>query len=668
VVDPSGSDSISYQNPGTPTISSAGTAAGIQKLSKTAFEALPSAQIGVLDFESANGWNQTAYPIRVDQASTVPAVYGRGSSLDSGRDITPYVSSDAVGAVSVSGKNLEVSFSSYDPRTGLDTGKGVYRELDPGNSSSLGYIVTSGSYGITAPGLDSSNKALGIKIEFSVPVQAAGLVCNTGNPGGSSKQIVVFYDEAGTQLLSYYSGIVAGSATWWAASAAAPVIKSMVIYDYATSTNYTLDSVAFIVPAPATQAPVFSPGGKYISGPTMISMTCPTEGSKIHYTLNGATPTANSTEYTGPVSVNNGDVLQAVAVATDTSTVTSRTYAIPASYNQPVSIPYGSANVDGDLSDWSGASWTSLNVDSEIATTADALHADVPEAYYAARWQMNRIYVAVKVHDKFQYLTDSYTAWDARDAIEVYLHTDNDGADDYSAKNTIAQQYEVGIKTNKTSVWAAVGANAAYDITSSPEIAIVAGKGEGEWLYYEITMTPYTYFGVLEGTSSLASQLFGGEVIGLDVDVICNNNGTYLGKKSENNLLPRYNNWQNFGLHKLGARISVDANDDGKVDVGDLGILAANYGLMSDATWAKGDFNGDGKVDVGDLGILAANYGTGSSSSDFTVDYAKVFSCLNEENENTSLDDTSSTFCSGLGLSLIAGLALMGLMLVKTDE
>jgi hypothetical protein len=132
--------------------------------------------------------------------------------------------------------------------------------------------------------------------------------------------------------------------------------------------------------------------------------------------------------------------------------------------------------------------------------------------------------------------------------------------------------------------------------------------------------------------------------------------------------LPRYNNWQNFGLHKLGARISVDANDDGKVDVGDLGILAANYGLMSDATWAKGDFNGDGKVDVGDLGILAANYGTGSSSSDFTVDYAKVFSCLNEENENTSLDDTSSTFCSGLGLSLIAGLALMGLMLVKTDE
>jgi len=54
-----------------------------------------------------------------------------------------------------------------------------------------------------------------------------------------------------------------------------------------------------------------------------------------------------------------------------------------------------------------------------------------------------------------------------------------------------------------------------------------------------------------------------------------------------------------------------DANADGKVDVGDLGILAANYGLAAGATWEKGDFNKDGKVDVGDLGILAANYGIG---------------------------------------------------------
>ena len=52
-----------------------------------------------------------------------------------------------------------------------------------------------------------------------------------------------------------------------------------------------------------------------------------------------------------------------------------------------------------------------------------------------------------------------------------------------------------------------------------------------------------------------------------------------------------------------------DANTDGVVDVGDLGILGANYGRASDATWAMADFTGDGAVDVGDLGVLGANYG-----------------------------------------------------------
>jgi len=47
------------------------------------------------------------------------------------------------------------------------------------------------------------------------------------------------------------------------------------------------------------------------------------------------------------------------------------------------------------------------------------------------------------------------------------------------------------------------------------------------------------------------------------------------------------------------------------VDVSDLGILAAHYGLSIGATWSMGDFNGDGAVDVADLGVLAANYGDG---------------------------------------------------------
>jgi hypothetical protein len=56
------------------------------------------------------------------------------------------------------------------------------------------------------------------------------------------------------------------------------------------------------------------------------------------------------------------------------------------------------------------------------------------------------------------------------------------------------------------------------------------------------------------------------------------------------------------------AALPGDANLDGTVDVGDLGILAANW-TSNSGTWSQAEFNGDGTVDVGDLGILAAHYG-----------------------------------------------------------
>jgi len=53
--------------------------------------------------------------------------------------------------------------------------------------------------------------------------------------------------------------------------------------------------------------------------------------------------------------------------------------------------------------------------------------------------------------------------------------------------------------------------------------------------------------------------------------------------------------------------IPGDANGDGVVDVADLGILGANFG-MTDVVFDDGDFNGDNVVDVADLGILGANW------------------------------------------------------------
>lgn len=72
-----------------------------------------------------------------------------------------------------------------------------------------------------------------------------------------------------------------------------------------------------------------------------------------------------------------------------------------------------------------------------------------------------------------------------------------------------------------------------------------------------------------------------------------------------------------IGKNATGATIRAitplpgDANHDGLVDVGDLGILGANYGATSGKNWLTGDFTGDGAVDVGDLGVLGAHYGAG---------------------------------------------------------
>lgn len=97
-------------------------------------------------------------------------------------------------------------------------------------------------------------------------------------------------------------------------------------------------------------------------------------------------------------------------------------------------------------------------------------------------------------------------------------------------------------------------------------------------------------------------------------------------------------------------------------------VSVMNDTTIGGITLVQGDLNADSAVDVGDLGILAANYGTGSgttSAANFSADYAKVF---NTTASDTTADAESDSACSSLGLPLVAGLALMGLMLVKLDD
>lgn len=52
-----------------------------------------------------------------------------------------------------------------------------------------------------------------------------------------------------------------------------------------------------------------------------------------------------------------------------------------------------------------------------------------------------------------------------------------------------------------------------------------------------------------------------------------------------------------------------DVDGDGEVDLTDLSILLAHYGMAAGATESDGDMNGDGAVGLTDLSIMLANFG-----------------------------------------------------------
>jgi hypothetical protein len=65
-----------------------------------------------------------------------------------------------------------------------------------------------------------------------------------------------------------------------------------------------------------------------------------------------------------------------------------------------------------------------------------------------------------------------------------------------------------------------------------------------------------------------------------------------------------------YGLALDLRRTPGDANDDGRVDLSDFGLLKAHFG--SGSLWGEGDFDASLSVDLSDFGILKQNFGAGT--------------------------------------------------------
>ncbi len=80
--------------------------------------------------------------------------------------------------------------------------------------------------------------------------------------------------------------------------------------------------------------PVITPDGGLFSSAQPVTITCPTVGATIYYTLDGSTPTSSSTPYTGGLTISSSGTLKAVGVKSgaENSAVASATFGIGDSY------------------------------------------------------------------------------------------------------------------------------------------------------------------------------------------------------------------------------------------------------------------------------------------------------------------------------------------------
>ncbi|MBX3732592.1 MAG: chitobiase/beta-hexosaminidase C-terminal domain-containing protein [Verrucomicrobiae bacterium] len=157
---------------------------------------------------------------------------------------------------------------------------------------------------------------------------------------------------AGTQSVTITS-LTPGATIYYTLNGTTPTTNSTVyggalsvattttIQAVAWAPNHQVSSVAggtYTITVPIAATPVLNPPpGNYV-GTQSVAITSATPGATIYYTLNGTTPTTNSTVYTGAISVTSTTNLQAVAWAPghQVSGVAGGTYTITA----PTGIVY----------------------------------------------------------------------------------------------------------------------------------------------------------------------------------------------------------------------------------------------------------------------------------------------------------------------------------------
>ena len=133
-------------------------------------------------------------------------------------------------------------------------------------------------------------------------------------------------------------------------------------------------------------------------------------------------------------------------------------------------------------------------------------------------------------------------------------------------------------------------------------------KYEDSYVLNPFTITPDGT--VTEGTNSyyVAAATAGGQEYGQASMIQIVRSGTAASRVAWTGTISR--DGVNYAAD--GNTIPGDANFDQKISVGDVSLLADNWGDPGPFTWAQGDFNGDQAISVGDVSLLSDNWGEGA--------------------------------------------------------
>jgi len=209
-----------------------------------------------------------------------------------------------------------------------------------GNASGLGYggilksvAVKFNFYNYNGEGSDST----GFYTNGQAPVLPSVDISPSGIQLGSGDSIVATVSYTGLTLnLKLLDLLTNKTFTYSQAMNIPSIVGANTAYvGFTGGTGGLSSSQKLISWTYTTQAvhPDFSPDGGTYTSPQSVKLSSKTTDAVIYYTTNGATPTAASTLYTGPINVSNTETIKTIAVSPTlgTSVVSAASYVIQGS-------------------------------------------------------------------------------------------------------------------------------------------------------------------------------------------------------------------------------------------------------------------------------------------------------------------------------------------------